>query len=258
MNKLTAFAFDLDGTIYNGSRAVSGAAGAIGHLTGLGYKVFYFTNNSAKTRGEIIEKLDHLGFCASEQNTYCTAHALALYLSEIKPKSVYVIGSSGLRRELSSRKIKIKDTPRVSAVVVGLDHDFDYRKVSIALEAIRRGAKLYVANTDPSYPVENNLRLPGCGAMVGAIVAASGHRPDFNAGKPNTYMMELLCREHKIAPKDICIIGDSPESDILMAKKFGCQSILFDPQDNFRKFPGKRIKKHCEIISLIRKERGCR
>ncbi|MEK7596158.1 MAG: HAD hydrolase-like protein, partial [Patescibacteria group bacterium] len=101
--------------------------------------------------------------------------------------------------------------------------------------------------------VENNCRLVGCGAMVAAIVAATGRTPDFHVGKPNTYMLALLCREHGLTPEEICVVGDMPESDIQMAVNFGCQSILFDPGNIFPEFTGRKAEKFKQIISLIKK-----
>lgn len=256
MNKLCALAFDLDGTLYNGNSAIEGAKDTIDALINLNYKIFYFTNNSSKTQEQIVDKLERLGFPAKPQNTYCTSYAILKYLLEKKINNIYLIGSNGLKDNLTAHNIKVKNSSQVAAVVVGLDPSFDYSKISIALEAINNGAKLIVANIDSSYPVENNKRLPGCGAMVGAIVAATSHGPDFNVGKPNPYMLELLCREHKILPEEICIIGDSPESDIKMANNLRCQSILFDPKDTFRKFLGEKVKSHREIILLINEKRG--
>jgi len=172
--------------------------------------------------------------------------------------SIYLIGSDDLKKDLIAYKIKVKDSMQVSAVVVGLDPYFNYSKIAKALGAIDNGAKLIAANLDPSYPIENNRRLPGCGAMVGAIVGATSHLPDFTVGKPNTYMLGLLCREHKLSPAEICIVGDSPESDIQMAKNLQCQSILFDPRNTFTGFSGDKVKSHHEIISLINKQRKIR
>lgn len=256
MNNISALAFDLDGTVYNGNTAIKGARDAVASLADLNYKIFYFTNNSAKTRQQIVNKLNRLGFPAKPQNTYCTSDAILTYLLERKLKSVYLIGSEDLKNELLARNIRIKKSSRVSAVAVGLDASFDYSKIIIALEAINNGAKLVVANTDPSYPIANNRRLPGCGAMVGAIVGATSHAPDFIIGKPNTYMLELLCRDHNILPAEICIVGDSPHSDIKMAGNFNCRSILFDPRNRFKKFSGNKVKSHREIILLINKKRG--
>jgi 4-nitrophenyl phosphatase len=256
MTNIKAFAFDLDGTIYNGDRPVEGAREMISGLRERNYGIFYFTNNSAKSRGEIVDKLNRMGFRASLKDTYCTSWAVSNYLAEKKIRDVYLIGSKSLKNELLSRRIKIKSRLPVSAVVVGLDHSFNYGKIATALEAIRRGARFIAANVDPSYPSGNNVRLPGCGAMVGAIAGATGHWPDFNAGKPNSYMLKLLCREHNFSPKKICIVGDSPESDIAMAESLNCPSLLFDPKNDFPGFSGRKVKKHREISVLFAKKRG--
>lgn len=251
MNNISTFAFDLDGTLYCGDNAVEGAADTVAGLINSNYQVFYFTNNSARGRQQIVDKLSRLGFPATLQNTYCTSYSIAAYLSEKKLGTVYLIGTDELKNELSIRKIEIKDSPDVSAVVVGLDSSFDYGKILIALEAINKGAKLIVANTDPCYSAENNKKLPGCGAMVGAIIGATHHAPDFIVGKPNTYMFELLCREHNLLPAEICVVGDSLESDIKMANNSKCQCILFDPQNASPAFSGNKVKSLHEIISLI-------
>ena len=255
MNKISALAFDLDGTLYRGNIPVEGAVEAVKELVNLKYQIFYFTNNSAKTRRQIIRKLNRLGFPAKPENTYSTSYALSEYLSKEGFKDIYLVGSAGLKDELLARNLKIKDSVRVSAVVVGLDPLFSYRKISVASEAIRKGARFIVANIDSSYPVENNKRLPGCGAMVGAIAGAALRQPDFIAGKPNTYMIELLCKEHKLSAQEICIVGDSLESDIKMADSLCCLSILFDQDNVFADFTGNKVKKIAEIISLINKER---
>jgi len=87
-------------------------------------------------------------------------------------------------------------------------------------------------------------------AVVGAIVGATHHEPDFIVGKPNTYMLELVCKEHGLSAKDICVVGDVPESDIKMADNFGCQSILFDPENVFQGFRN-RISKLPELLSVL-------
>ena len=251
---INSIVFDLDGTLYLGEKVIRGAIETISALEQQGYRIFYFTNNSGKTRRQIVDKLNRLGFTADMKNTYCASYAVSAYLAKNKISPVYLIGADGLKSELTSRNIKIRDDPEtVSAVVVGLDPLFNYGKLAVALEAIDCGAKLIVANTDPAYPVENNRRLPGCGSIVAAVVAASGHLPDFHVGKPEIYMLELLCKDHGLSPKEICVVGDVLESDIAMADNFQCQSVLFDPEGVFQTFSGKKAKKLNEIISLIRK-----
>ncbi|AKM77838.1 MAG: HAD-superfamily hydrolase, subfamily IIA [Candidatus Wolfebacteria bacterium GW2011_GWE1_48_7] len=252
---IDSIVFDLDGTLYLGEKVVEGAIETIAALEAEGYRIFYLTNNSGKMRKQIVDKLNNLGFPAHSGNTYCIARGISHYLVEEEIGPIYLIGTNDLRRELMSNEIVIKEDPGVSAVVVGIDPAFSYQKIAMALDAIDGGAKLIVANGDSSYPIENNRRLPGCGALVAAIVNATGHAPDVHVGKPNTYMLELLCREHGLSPERICVVGDMPESDIRMANNFNCQSILFDPGGNFSDFSNMKARALNEIISLLKKGR---
>lgn len=242
---------DLDGTLILGEEAVEGAIKVVDDLVWKNHQVFYLTNNSGKTQRQIVQKLNKLGFDADISNTYCGSYAISMYLARNKIVSVYAIGTEGLVSDLKFHGIKVENSSAVSAVVVGFDPQFSYEKITKALEAIEKGAKLIIANSDPSYPVENNRRLPGCGAMVGAIIGATGHPPDFQAGKPETYMLELLCKDSGLSASDICVVGDGIESDIAMADKFQCQSILFDPEGAFPEFSGNKVRELHEIISLL-------
>lgn len=247
--------FDLDGTLYLGGRVVEGAVDTINALKEQGYQIFYLTNNSGKARQQIMHKLNEFGLPATKGNTYCTSYGIALYLTEKKIGPVYVVGTDDLKNELMVNGIIVEDNSAVAGVVVGIDPLFNYQKIAMALEAVDKGAQLIVANVDPSYPIEDNRRLPGCGAMVAAIVNAAGHDPDFHVGKPNTYMLELLCKEHGLSSESICVVGDMPESDIKMANDFNCQGILFDPNDTFPDFTDTKARKLSEIISLLRNGR---
>lgn len=246
--KIKALAFDLDGTLYFGNEVVDGAPETLAELEKSGLRMVFFTNNSAKTVRQIETKLRSLGFNANEQNTYTASYACSRYLEQKRYGAVYLIGSDDFGNDLVSRGIQIVDPERAEAVVVGLDFRLSYERIAGALHAIRNGAELVVANLDASYPVEDGRRLPGCGAMVGAVVGASGHEPDFIAGKPNTYMLELICSDLGIGPTEICVIGDSVESDIEMAKRYRCRGILYD---HFNEYTGYSDERVCSIRDLV-------
>jgi 4-nitrophenyl phosphatase len=249
---IKAIVFDLDGVLYYGENVVEGAVEAVADLRNSGYQIFYLTNNSGKSRQQIVDKLNKFGFSVELRNTYCGSYALVIYLIENKILSVYVIGTEDLKRDLKSRNIGVEDSSDVSAVVVGFDRSLNYDKIAMASDAIRNGAKLIIANKDTSYPIGSSRRLPGTGAMVGAIVGATDHDPDFHVGKPNTYLLELLCKEHGLSAEEICVVGDEL-SDIELAINFRCQGLLFDPEDAFPAFSEHRVKKLCEIASLLKK-----
>jgi len=249
--QIKVIAFDLDGTLYLGNEAVEGAVETLAALEKSGLDIVYFTNNSAKTNRQIEIKLCSLGFNATERNTYTASYACSRYLEREGIDEVYLIGSDDFGNDLKHRGIKIVEPEQARAVVVGLDLGLTYERIAGALHAIRKGARLVVANLDASYPIECGQRLPGCGAMVGAVVGATGHEPDFIAGKPNTYMLELLCTDLGVGPDEICVVGDSIESDIEMAKRFRCTSILYDRENEHAGYSGERVSFLKEIVNLI-------
>jgi len=255
MNReIKAIAFDLDGTLYFGNQAVEGAVETLAELEVNGITPLFFTNNSAKTIAQIVSKLRSFGFNATERNTYTASSACARYLEEQNLGSVYLIGSVDFMKDLEDRGIEIAEPEKASAVVIGLDFGLTYERIAGALHAIRSDARLVVANLDASYPVEQGRRMPGCGAMVGAVVGASGHQPDFIAGKPNTYMLDLLCSDQELRPEEICVVGDSIESDIEMANRFQCRSILYDHFNTFSGYAHNRVCSLKEILNIINQE----
>ena len=67
----------------------------------IGKRVFYVTNNSTKTREDLVKKCEKLGFKASEGDVISTAYLAAEYLKNLGfNKKVYVIGSEGVIKEL--------------------------------------------------------------------------------------------------------------------------------------------------------------
>jgi len=252
-SQIKAIAFDLDGTLYFGSQAVEGAVDALADLEVAGVKVFFITNNSTKSKSQIVKKLQGMGFNATNSNTYTASSACARYLNDEHLRAVYLIGNKDFKRDLQERFIEVVEPEKAEAVVVGLDTSMTYKSIAFASHAINRGATLVVANIDGSYPVEHGQLRLGCGAMVGAVVGATKHEPDFIAGKPNTYMLELLCQDFSISAEEICVIGDSIESDMEMAMRFKSQSILYDHYGVVKGYGEDRATSFEEIICILKK-----
>ena len=227
INKIKAIAFDLDGTVYFGNTLADGVAELTIFLKNRGIKVFYFTNNSAKSREDIFNKLKELGLELLLDEVYNSAYATAIYAKENGFRKVYCVGSKGLIKELELRGITVlPNEEQAEAVIVGLDMEFDYNKIAKALNGIKKGCRLIACNRDRNYPVGNNAVLPGCGPLVAAIEYASGIEADCVIGKPNTYMLELLAKDHRLRNDEILVVGDTYDSDIEMAKRYKSPSIL--------------------------------
>lgn len=227
---IKAVAFDLDGTIYFGEQLAEGARELIAYLDAQNIQHFFFTNNSFKSRQEVFEKLLRLGLQPELARVYTTTYVSGIYAARFGVHQPYCVGTAGLTGELARLGIMAtEDVEAADALIIGLDPGFTYDKIARAMRVIQRGKAVFACNRDASYPVENQRRMPGCGAMVAAIETASGHKVEHVIGKPNTYMMEQLCQDWGLDAAGLMVVGDTYTSDILMARNFNCRSVLIGP-----------------------------
>ena len=227
MGNIRTFVLDLDGVVYRGKQPLPGAVETIEALRRLGHQVYFFTNNSTKTRITYQQKLQSMGIPADLEHIMTSSYATALYLEEqgAQGKSVLVVGREGIREELKAVGMVISDDEKVDYVVVGMDRDFCYDTLTKAQHAIMGGATFIATNRDASFPMEGGMVVPGGGALVAAIEVASGTKPIL-IGKPETpAMMEVLHLAHA-TPKDAVIVGDRLDTDILVGKRIGALSVL--------------------------------
>lgn len=225
------FAFDLDGTVYTGNSIIDGAADLIHHLNHGGIKVIFFTNSSTRTRKQLLEKLTRMGLSTDLPNIYSSAYATAVFAAEKSWANVMCIGTEGLINELEDHGVNVtNDSSIADALVIGLDLEFTYNKLAAIMPLKDRNTPIVACNRDNSFPVEDGKLLPGCGPIVAAVEAALGRKIDYLVGKPNTYMLDLLSTDLDLKRTDIVVVGDSLESDIEMAHKYGCKSFLISRQ----------------------------
>lgn len=229
--RIRAIALDLDGVVYVGSSPLTGAVEAVNKIVDLGISVYFATNNSSRTRAEIAQKLTYMGIPATEKQVLTSGYAAGMLISRLcHPRSahVLVIGSAGLRDEISrlgAQPVSDASQP-CEFLVVGLDMEFTYPKISAGLDALMGGATFIACNRDGKFPVEGNRFLPGCGAMVAAIEATWGKGPDYEVGKPDTMFLEIISAETGLKSDEILVVGDNPESDIAMSIRYDSPSVL--------------------------------
>lgn len=252
MGNIKAVAFDLDGTIYTGNELIDGVIETLRYLKKKDIRVFFFTNNSGKSREDIHRKLEQMNLQPEIQAVYNSAYATGIYLKQNHFKKVYCCGTSGLKDEITRHGITCvdeKESP--DAVVVGLDHSFDYVKMTAALNLLRnKDCRFIVCNKDRNYPVENSRLMPGCGAIVAAIERAADRQADIVIGKPETFMLDLLCGDWHLQNRDILVVGDTFDSDIAMADAYGAPSLLLDADNTFAG-DTKKIRKLIEIKNYV-------
>jgi HAD superfamily hydrolase (TIGR01450 family) len=155
---------------------------------------------------------------------YSSAEATAQWLADQKIKTVYAIGEEGLLHALRTHGIRVSDKHHAKHVIVGLDRKLTYEHLKIACRLIGAGAQFIGTNPDPSYPVEDGF-APECGAVLGAVQGATGKKPMI-IGKPAVIIFKQAAARLKLPLRNLTMIGDRLDTDIIGAKRAGAKSIL--------------------------------
>lgn len=218
------FLIDMDGVVYRGNELIPGAERFIADLLELELPFFFLTNNSQRTRRDVVTKLRRLGINVDESHIFTCAMATARFLAHQKPGgTAFVIGEGGLLNALHENGYSVVDHDP-DYVVIGEGRAVTYEMVERAIRMVLQGAKLIATNLDPTCPTQDGLR-PGCGALVAMIETATG-RKAFSVGKPSAVMMRAARKELGLDAIRTTMIGDTMETDILGAVQLGYRAIL--------------------------------
>jgi glycerol 3-phosphatase-2 len=214
---------DLDGTVFRGHEPTEGA---VETLAAIDSCVLFVTNNASRSPDEVAQHLRDIGFVAKPGDVVTSAQSAAgLLASQLSPGSrVLIIGTESLAAEVSGvglQPVRLwSDSP--VAVVQGHSPHTGWADLAEAALAIRAGALWVAANVDLTLPSERGL-LPGNGAMVAALRAATDSEPQV-AGKPApTLMADALARGDFHTP---LVVGDRLDTDIAGAHAAGLPSLL--------------------------------
>jgi NagD protein len=218
------YLIDMDGVIYRDNQLIPGAARFIAELQEASVPFMFLTNNSQRTRRDMVTKLHRLGIDVGEENVFTCAMATARYLASQKPYgTAFVIGEGGLLHALHNNGYSVVDKDP-DYVVIGEGRTISFEMVERALNLVLGGAKLVATNMDPNCPTSGGTR-PGCGAIVAMIEAASGIKA-FSVGKPSPIMMRDARKELGLDAGHTIMIGDTMETDILGGVQMGYHTVL--------------------------------
>ncbi len=226
---IKAVVLDLDGVIYRGRTAIPGARDTAAWLHQNAYQVYYFTNNSTRTRDSYVELLAGYGLTTDADHIVTSASLTAQHFSDngLLPATALVVGEGGLAEELRAvgvRVVRRRGERPIDFVVVGMDRKFTYRKLHEAQQAIRAGAKFIATNRDATYPVEDNV-IPGGGSIVAAVATAAQQEP-LVIGKPSPRAGELITHHAGVEAAQALMVGDRLETDIEMGRRAGIWTCL--------------------------------
>jgi phosphoglycolate/pyridoxal phosphate phosphatase family enzyme len=217
---------DLDGTVYLGDRLVPGADAAIAALRAEGRRVAFLSNKPIQTRDDYAAKLSRLGVPARPDDVINSSLVLARHLVRLDPNApVFVIGEPPMLAEMRAHGFEVRDDARVRWVVIAFDRTFTYAKLDVALQAVRRGARLIATNPDRTCPVEGG-EIPDCAGMIAAVEAVTERTVETIVGKPSPLMLEAALAVLGVSAGEAVMVGDRIETDVTMGKQLGVATML--------------------------------
>ena len=190
---------DLDGVVYRGAAPIPGVAAVLADRAARGDTVVYVTNNSMHYRADYVTRLDRPRRARDAPTASSAAPGRRPSTwpgRRMDPpvRRVLAVGAGGLERECRDAGLDVvtaahaatrqaqegidgwEAAGRPDAVVVGLDPQFTYQKLAVAVDCVHHGARFVATNRDPVFPTERGTR-PGAGAIVAAVEAGAQVTP---------------------------------------------------------------------------------
>jgi len=229
--KLSAFMFDVDGTLLLSDRSLAGyellpgAAEALTALAARGVPYVLLTNGSAYPPAQQAAKLRSAGLPVGDEQMITPSSVAADLMKRNGVKHALVLGSEGVGFALREAGIETRDfthreAAAVDAVYVGWHPDCGMKDIEAACNAIFAGAKLYVASDVPFFATRHGRSIGYSYAIVGAIRRVT-HAPMILTGKPSRHAMRFVAQRLGVPVSRVGVVGDDPVVEILMARRYG-------------------------------------
>ena len=206
-----ALLLDLDGTVWEGGRAIDGA---VDFINSCGLPSVYVTNNASRAPEVVAEKLRGIGLKVETADVLTSAQAAVTLAGAHVPQGakILVIGADSFRElvRAAGYTVVASADDKPDAVLQGFDPSVDWAQLTEGALAIRQGAKYVASNLDSSLPTERGLAV-GNGSLVAAIESATGVSP-VSAGKPEPEMFVQAAK--LVGAKRPLVVGDRLNTDI--------------------------------------------
>uniref|UniRef100_A0A8D1W717 Phospholysine phosphohistidine inorganic pyrophosphate phosphatase n=1 Tax=Sus scrofa TaxID=9823 RepID=A0A8D1W717_PIG len=231
---------DISGVLYDGGEgggaAIAGSVEAVARLKRSQLKVRFCTNESQKSRGDLVRLLRRLGFDISEGEVTAPAPATCLILKErgLRP---HLLVHDGVRSEFGQI-----DTSNPNCVVIAdAGEDFSYQNMNKAFQVLMELEKpiLFSLGKGRYYKETSGLMLD-VGPYMKALEYACGIKAEV-VGKPSPEFFKSALREMGVDASQAVMIGDDIVGDVGGAQRCGIRALQVRT-GKFRK-TGKRKRR---------------
>lgn len=227
MTKYKGYFIDLDGTVYAGKKRIPAAKRFIERLQQAEIPFLFVTNNSTQLPRDVVKNLaDNHDIHVKPENVYTSGMATVDFMNAHKQTNsptVYIVGEIGLKQVILANGYRL-DADHPDYVVVGLDSDLTYEKLSEAVLAIRSGSTFIGTNPDTNIPKERGM-MPGAGSVVKFVEYATQIEP-IMIGKPKARIIDSAIKKIGLDQSDVVMVGDNYNTDIKAGINAGVDTLL--------------------------------
>lgn len=215
LEQAKAYIIDMDGVIYRGDMCLPHVPEFLQALDDNGIPYLMATNNSTKSPQEFADKLKGMGIDLGADRILTSSVATRGMVEERYPKGtgVFVVGMQALHDAMFADGYFVRADRDADVVVSGGHFGLTYAELRTACLAIRDGADWFATNGDKTFPSEEGI-IPGSGAIIAALNAATGNSPEV-VGKPSTGMIDEALQSLGTTKDETIMLGDRLDTDIL-------------------------------------------
>ena len=256
IDKYDIIFFDAFGVIKTYQGLMPGIEKTFEYLLAQGKEYYIVTNDASRSPAQLAESYHKNGLSVITSDRIISSGMLTKEYLDLKvddgivaflgtPESSHYIESSGLHT-LPVREIDSSNIDKVNALAFLDDEGFDWcADLNKTVNILRkRTIPVIVANTDRAYPVsihDVGIAIGGIAAIIESIIGKQFIR----FGKPDSQMFMFaydMIREYRpITKKQIVMVGDTLQTDILGGNKFGLDTVLVLSGNTLAKDADNRI-----------------
>lgn len=220
-----ALFLDWDGCVMIGNTIVPAARALLARHSG---RIVVLSNDSTHLPEDFSRILAASGIVLAPDRIVLAGAEAVRVAAQWKGARTLLLGSAQLKGHARQMGLKlVRDAP--DQILLTRDMRFSYAALSVAINALHRGADLIVANGDLTHPGPGGSLVPETGALLAAILACVPGASIRTVGKPGPLLFSRACEVAGVSPQQAVMIGDNPATDGQGARDYGIFPVLVGP-----------------------------
>ena len=218
---MSIIATDLDGTIFKGQTLIDGVKEGLLKIINEGIEIYYTTNNSSQTPGEIKDKLENLLQFDIDISKIITPLVIFQNLYSDDKLNIFIYGSENLKKYIKNLNMNVTSLENAELVLIGRKEENNFSEINEIIKSVSIGKNILSLNKDLTFPTEFGEKA-GNGAVVKIIEDELSISIPTLGKSGNHYSSYFI--QNRITVN--FVIGDRVDADIIFGKNLNAKTFL--------------------------------